>query len=54
MIFVCFFFFEREIVKISKDQPNENKQRLFIQSAVVMKSATVPCVLAEKQEKSEE
>ena len=53
MIFL-FFFFEREIVKITKDQPNESKQRLFIQSAVAMKSATVPCVLAEKQEKSEE
>lgn len=56
MIFVLFFFFlfEREIVKTHKDQLNENKQRLFIWSAIAMKSATVPCVLAEIQEKSEE
>lgn len=39
-----------EIMEINKNQPNENKQRVFIPSLLLAKeSVTVTCILAETQ-----
>lgn len=41
-------------MEIKVDQPNENKQRVFIQFAITGKLITITCILAETQSQAEE